>query len=87
MPRDPKELEGAFRTPPLRGVTATAPFGHGGNLATLDEVAKHYGLAGLERTDPRALGDTEPWVPNFVDEHRRELVPLLGLMKGELVVP
>ena len=87
LPKDMKELEGAFRTPQLRGMTATAPYGHGGNLATLDDVAKHYGLAGLEEGDPRTIGRSEPWVPNFVDEHRRELVPLLELFKGELVVP
>ena len=82
-----KELEGAFRTPPLRGITATAPYGHGGNLATLDDLAKHYGLAGLEDTDPRAVGKSEPWVPNFVDQHRKELLPVLDALKGELVVP
>jgi len=87
LPKDMNELEGSFRTPPLRGMTATAPYGHGGNLATLDDVAKHYGLAGLADEDPRASGKSEPWVPNFVDEHRRELVPTLNLFKGELVVP
>lgn len=87
LPKDMKELEGAFRTPPLRGITATAPYGHGGNLATLDDLAKHYGLAGLEDTDPRAVGKSEPWVPNFVDQHRKELLPVLDALKGELVVP
>lgn len=87
LPRNAKELEGAFRTPPLRGIVATAPFGHGGNLATLDDVAKHYGLGGLEAKDPRAAGVTEPWVPMFVDEHRRELLPILDALKAETVVP
>ncbi len=87
LPKDLKELEGAFRTPPLRGIPMTAPYGHGGNLATLDDVGKHYGLAGLKDDDPRAVGKSEPWVPNFVDEHRKELLPVMNLLKGELVVP
>ncbi len=85
LPKDAPELVGSFRTPPLRGSTATAPYGHGGGLATLDDLAKHYGLAGLEEKDPRAIGKSEAWVPNFTDEHRKELVPAMRLFTGELV--
>lgn len=36
------ELVGAFRTPPLRNVARTAPYMHGGHLATLDDVLQFY---------------------------------------------
>lgn len=84
---DPRELEGAFRTPPLRGITATAPYGHGGNLATFEDVAKHYGNAGIKEDDPRAVGPSEGWVPSFTDEHRKEVVPMLELFSAEIVTP
>ena len=87
LPTDLRELEGSFRTPPLRGVTATAPYGHGGTLPQLADVAKHYGTAGLLETDPRAAGRTEGWVPSFVEQHERELVPAMRLFSGEVVVP
>jgi len=32
----------AFRTPPLRNVAATAPYGHSGAYATLDAVVRHH---------------------------------------------
>ncbi|MFK7967099.1 MAG: cytochrome-c peroxidase [Burkholderiaceae bacterium] len=43
MSRDPHEpLSGAFKTPTLRNVSATAPYFHDGRFATLREVIKHY---------------------------------------------
>lgn len=35
-------LEGAFKTPTLRGVSRTAPYFHDGSLITLTEVVEHY---------------------------------------------
>ena len=56
---------GAFKTPTLRGIPSTAPYGHGGTLATLDDVVKNYGTSGLPDSDPRATGTSEPWLPLF----------------------
>ena len=33
---------GAFKTPTLRNIFETAPYGHDGRFATLDEVLEHY---------------------------------------------
>lgn len=38
---------GAFKTPTLRNVAATAPFMHDGSLATLKEVMDHYNNGGV----------------------------------------
>ena len=35
-------LEGAFKTPGLRGVALRPPYMHAGQIATLDEVVRHY---------------------------------------------
>ena len=44
---------GAFKTPTLRNVAATAPYMHDGSLATLKEVMDHYNNGGVtEEDDP-----------------------------------
>ena len=50
----------------------------------MDELAKHYGNAGLADDDPRTIGKTEGWVPNFTEEHRKALVPALRMLTGEI---
>lgn len=73
---------GAFKTPPLRGITLTAPYGHDGTLMSLTEVAKLYGTAGLKEGDPRAIGVREPWSTEFVDAHIPEIASALGIFAG-----
>lgn len=58
-------LTGQFKTPSLRGVAVTAPYGHGGSEGDLTLLARLYGDGGLNQTDPRAVGETDPWVPQF----------------------
>ena len=43
----------AFRTPSLRNVTQTAPYGHSGAYATLEDVIRHHidPIAALDRYD------------------------------------
>ena len=45
MVSDDPALEGAFKTPGLRGVAQRPPFMHAGQLATLEQVVHHYALA------------------------------------------
>jgi cytochrome c peroxidase len=73
---------GTFKTPALRGVPATGPYGHGGTLATLADVVDNYSKAGLPATDARAVGATEPWVPEFSDEHKAPLEAFLKVLTG-----
>jgi cytochrome c peroxidase len=73
---------GAFKTPSLRGVTLTAPYGHGGSLATMTDVLKTYSTAGLKVDDTRAAGPSEPWLPMFASSHVDELVPFMQLLDG-----
>lgn len=79
---------GAFKTPTLRGVAAiSAPYGHGGMLADLPAVTKHYGQRGLDHADAHAIGTTEQWVPNFDANVQAELPAFLEVLKGDVVYP
>lgn len=71
-------LEGQFKTPSLRGLAATGPYGHGGSEIDLAAVAKRYGEKGLAPEDPRAVGRTEPWVPQFDVHAQHELAEFLA---------
>lgn len=75
---------GSFKTPALRGVANSAPYGHGGTIATLQEVARIYGTAGLPVSDTRAVGSTEPWLGQFAQIHADELVPFLQVLTADL---
>lgn len=80
----PPSMLGAFKTPTLRALPRSAPYGHGGTFATLAEVTKHYGERGLKHDDTRSIGATEGWVPLFEADVQRDLVPFLEILTGEL---
>lgn len=46
-----KVVDGAFKTPMLRGVALTAPYFHDGSAATLEEVVEHYVRGGVVKTN------------------------------------
>lgn len=75
---------GSFKTTTLRGIAGSAPYGHGGTTATLLEVARIYGTAGLPMNDARAVGATELWLPQFAQIHADELVPFLQVLSAEI---
>ncbi len=58
-------LLGAFKTPMLRGVAFTAPYGHGGTYGGLGATIQAHQQGGLPASSPYAVGTTEPWVPEF----------------------
>lgn len=78
---------GAFKTPSLRGLPKTAPYGHGGTLETLLDVARHYGQRGLDDANPASSGKTEEWIGMFDHGGQHDLVPFLEVLEGETEVP
>jgi cytochrome c peroxidase len=56
---------GAFKTPQLRNVALTEPYGHGGNYANLSDVVEVIRTGGLPAGSPLTTGTTEPWVVTF----------------------
>jgi cytochrome c peroxidase len=75
---------GAFKTPSLRGVADTAPYGHGGTLAALTDVTQNYSQTGLDASDSRALGPSEPWLPKFDQPTRDALLPFLEILHADV---
>jgi cytochrome c peroxidase len=72
----------AFKTPTLRGIAGTGPYGHDGMIPTLTELVKIYGTAGLPPEDPSAIGTTEPWVPKFAQEHHPTIEAFLKVLSA-----
>ena len=64
--RTDKTNLGAFRTPSLRNVALTAPYGHAGQQGTIKEVLEHYNKApdamvGHNEAKPLNLWPWELW--------------------------
>jgi cytochrome c peroxidase len=88
---DPAMLA-AFRTPGLRNVAARPPYMHAGQLATLEDVVRHYAAA-----PPAVLGHSELARPGDVRAQRRpielspqdveDLVAFLGTLTGPVRQP
>ena len=74
---------GAFKTPALRGVPATGPYGHGGSMGTLADVVRAYGNGGLASDEVGAVGEHEPWVTQFASNHDAPLVAFLRTLSTE----
>jgi cytochrome c peroxidase len=59
---------GAFRTPTLRGLSSTAPYGHAGTFASLRDVVVHYARIRMPRTpDPHVAGGLDEHLVGFDD--------------------
>jgi cytochrome c peroxidase len=78
---------GAFKTPTLRGVPGSAPYGHGGTLATLDDVLKNHAEGGLAPESELAAGTTEPWLAPFDDQTRAKITVFLATLTATPVIP
>lgn len=80
----PERTHGAFRTPPLRALSLTAPYGHGGTFATLAEVVDHYAevRSAPPSSDLRIEGALDPRVPGFhvTDAERDAMVAFLSAL-------
>jgi cytochrome c peroxidase len=57
--------QGAFKTPGLRGVAFTLPYGHGGAYGGLTSVIEAHRSCGLPAESRLTLGECEPWVSGF----------------------
>lgn len=79
-----EEMLGQMKTPSLRGVSRSGPWGHGGTFASLEEVAKHYGQAKpQELQGPRFIGERDPAIAGFLGGHNTELIAFLKVFGGD----
>ncbi len=58
-------MYGAFKTPSLRGVPFTMPYGHGGGFGGLASVIEAHRSGGMPAGSRFAAGDAEPWALAF----------------------
>lgn len=79
----PPAMVGAFKTPTLRGVAQSAPFGHGGSLPALEDVARHYGERGEKVAPGSSTGVVEPWLPEFDSNAQAELPAFLEVLRAD----
>lgn len=76
--RDPHvPLEGAFKVPSLRGLTATAPYMHDGSRPTLAAVLEHY------RNPPASGGPHELTPVAITDDEAAALVAFLRTLSAD----
>jgi cytochrome c peroxidase len=71
--------KGAFKTPTLRDIAATAPYMHDGSLKTLEEVVEHYNKGGIK--NPWLHQDIRPL--NLSEQDKKDLVAFLRSLSGE----
>ncbi|MFT3957149.1 MAG: cytochrome c peroxidase [Piscinibacter sp.] len=93
MVDDDAALVGAFKTPGLRGVAQRAPYMHAGQLATLDQVVRHYVAAphaavGHSELTHRHAGGNAPRHDERApielnDGEAADLVSFLGTLNNE----
>jgi cytochrome c peroxidase len=72
---------GAFKTPSLRGVGYTLPYGHGGSYWGLASVIEAIRTGGLPAESPYATGELEPFLPEFDEALTSPLIAFLSALK------
>ena len=76
------ELVRAFKTPSLRNAANRPPYMHAGQLASLEDVVRHYSDA------PRApFGETELKRLRLSPAEQRQIVAFLSTLSGPLAAP
>ncbi|MBX3222315.1 MAG: hypothetical protein KF795_17480 [Labilithrix sp.] len=78
LPRRPltaaPRLLGSFKTPPLRGVAVTPPYGHGGSVPFLSMAIELHRTRGRPEGDRFTIGAVDPWVVPFDAERTASLL-------------
>lgn len=69
---DPEALAGAFKPPSLRNVSKTGPYMHAGQIATLEDVLRHY-----REAPAAAVGHSELEPLELTDAQQAQLVAFL----------
>ena len=77
---------GAFRTPSLRNLTRSGPWGHNGRFATLDDAVAFHAQGAAD--DPAAADARDPLLgPALSDADRARVVHFLEALDGSYPLP
>jgi cytochrome c peroxidase len=60
-----ERMRGMFHTPGIRGVSRTAPWGHGGTFTRMDDVIKHYASDVIRAMVQPRVGEVDLHLGNF----------------------
>lgn len=78
---DDPHMAGAFKTPGLRNVALRPPYMHAGQLATLQDVLRHYAAS-----PPAAVGHSELQPPiRLTAAEQAQIVSLLGALSAPVL--
>jgi cytochrome c peroxidase len=77
-------LVGTFRTPSLRELVATAPYGHNGAIATLEEWLEHY-VRVTSLPSGSFVGQLDPALPTvqITPQEKQELIAFLQALSSD----
>jgi cytochrome c peroxidase len=75
-----QRLLGSFKTPALRGVAVTAPYGHGGSVPSLLMAVDLHRTQGMPVGSQLTEGVVDPWLAPFESDRNAGLVALLQTM-------
>jgi len=92
MVTDDRALEGAFKTPSLRNVALRAPYMHGGQFASLQEVVAHYVKApsaavGHSELAGEGHGHGERKRIRLSESEARDVAAFLQTLSGSISTP
>jgi len=77
-------LLGAFKTPGLRGVALTIPYGHGGSFGGLVSVIEAHRTPSVPVGSKLSVGEREPWLAAFDPQLIPRIVTFLKALQLEL---
>ena len=80
-------LVGAFKTPGLRGVPFTLPYGHGGTYWGLTSVIEAHRTAGLPAGSALTEGDAEPFLVPFDPALEPAIINFLNVLRLDMTNP
>jgi cytochrome c peroxidase len=81
----PASLLGAFKTPTLRGVPETGPYGHGGTSATIEDALVRHGF--VQSQSPLIVGAVEPWIVTIDASEASAIAAFLRALHATPVLP
>ena len=80
-------LVGAFKTPDLRGVAFTLPYGHGGTYGGLSSVIEAHRTSGMPAGSPLTTGDAERFLIPFDASLTPAIIDFLSALRLDMTNP
>jgi cytochrome c peroxidase len=77
-------LLGAFKTPGLRGVPFTLPYGHGGCFGGLTSTLDAHRTGGVAADSPSTVGTAEPWLVEFDAASTTAIIAFLKTLRADV---